>query len=179
MKKISINNRPYYFFNDMVNIKNFDPRLLEINKLSSKSANINIYHIEYMTMKSFDHVNIDTENPLYLIFNNLDGYIIEESNGDKYLIFASTNKKKEVLKKYTKLWNEIKNQIETINGGEPIKYKKDFMKIRFESDDDLSLGKILNVPSLIIVTRSVFQEDNKYYPQVYLHECFYEFVEKL
>ena len=53
------------------------------------------------------------------------------------------------------------------------------MKIRFESDDDLSLGKILNVPSLIIVTRSVFQEDNKYYPQVYLHEYFYEFVEKL
>ena len=179
MKKISINNRPYYCFNDMVNIKNFDPRLLEINKLSCKSANINIYHIEYMTMKRFDHVNIDTENPLYLIFNYVDGYIIEESNEDKYLTFASTNKNKEVLKKYTKLWNEIKNQTETRNGGEPIKYKKDFVKIRFELDDDLSLGKILNVLSLIIVTRSVFQEDNKYYPQVYLHEYFYEFVEKL
>ena len=98
MKKIIINNRPYYFFNDMVNIKNFDPSLLEINKLSCKSANINIYHIEYMTMKSLDHVNIDTENPLYLIFNNVDGYIIEESNGDKHLIFASTNKNKEVHK---------------------------------------------------------------------------------
>ena len=53
-------------------------------------------------MKSLDHVNIDSENPLYLIFNNVDGYIIEESNEDKYLIFASTNKNKKVLEKYTK-----------------------------------------------------------------------------
>ena len=53
------------------------------------------------------------------------------------------------------------------------------MKIRFKSDNDLPLGKILNIPSMIIVTRSVFQKGNKYYPQVYLHECLYEFVEKL
>ena len=48
-------------------------------------------------MKSLDHVNIDSDNSLYLIFNNVDGYI-EESNGDKYLVFASTDKNKEVLK---------------------------------------------------------------------------------
>ena len=153
---MGIKNRPYYFFNDMINIKSFDPKLLEINKLSCKSANISIYHIEYMKMKSLDHVNIDSENPLYLIFNNVDGYIIEGSNEDKYLIFASTNQNKKVLEKYTKLYNEIKNQIETINGGKPFKYQTDFMKIRFESDDDLPLGKILNITSLIIVTRCVF-----------------------
>ena len=44
-------------------------------------------------MKSLDHVNIDSVNSLYLVFNNSDGYI-EESNGDKYLIFASTTKNK-------------------------------------------------------------------------------------
>ena len=54
-------------------------------------------------MESLDHVNIYSENTLYVIFNNVDGYIIEESNEDVYLIFASTNKSKEVLKKYTKL----------------------------------------------------------------------------
>ena len=53
------------------------------------------------------------------------------------------------------------------------------MKIRFGSDDDLPLGKILNIRSMIIVTRSVFQENSKYYPEVYLHECGYEFVNKL
>ena len=82
-KEVDIENHPYYFFNDMVNIKNFDPSLLDIDKLSCKSANINIYHIEYIRMKSIEHVNIDSENPLYLLFNNVDGYIIKESNGEK------------------------------------------------------------------------------------------------
>ena len=94
-------------------------------------------------MESIDNQNIDSENPLSLIFNDVEGYIIEESNEDKYLIFALTKNNKKVLGIYRKLWNEIKKKIETINGGKPIKYKKDFMKIRFYSDnDDLSLGKI-------------------------------------
>ena len=88
-------------------------------------------------------------------------------------------KKKEVLEKYTKLWNDIKNQIETINGGKPMKYKKNFIKIGFKSDDDLPLGKILSIHSMIVVVRSVFQEDSKYYPQVCLHECVYEYVNEL
>ena len=77
-------------------------------------------------MKSLDHIHIDSENPLYLIFNNVDGYIIEESNGDKYLIFASTNQHKKVIKKYMKLWNEIENQIEIINGGKPVNLSERF-----------------------------------------------------
>ena len=52
------------------------------------------------------------------------------------------------------------------------------MKIRFESDDDLPLCKMLSISVCIIVTGSVFQDDNKYYPQVYLHECLYEFEHK-
>ena len=94
-------------------------------------------------------------------------------------INASKDKNEKVLEKYTKLWNETKNQIKTINGGKPIEYNKYFMKVRFESNDDLPLGKILNIPNMIIVNRSVFQEDNKYYPHVYLHECGYEFVNEL
>ena len=73
---------------------------------------------------------------------------------------------------------KIKNQIKTTNDGEcnsikPIEYKKDFIKIRFESDDNLPLGKILSIPG------SVFQEGNKYYSQVLLHECVYKSVDKL
>ena len=91
------------------------------------------------------------------------------------MIFASTDKNKEALENYTELWDEIKDQIETISGNKPIAYKKDFMKIKFESDDDLPLGKILSIPVCIITVRSVFQENNNYYPQVYLHECLYEY----
>ena len=50
------------------------------------------------------------------------------------------------------------------------------MKIRFESDDDLPLGKMLSIPMCIIVLGSVFKRDSNYYPQVYLHECMYECV---
>ena len=131
----------------MINIKKFFLNLLDIDKISFKSTDGVIYNIRYITMKSLDNENIDSENPLFLIFNNVDGYIecnsIEESNGNKYLIFVSTDKNKEVLKKYKELWDEIKNQIETRNGGKPMEYKKDFLKIRFESDDDLPLGNIL------------------------------------
>ena len=144
-----------------------------------KSTAVVIYNIKHITMKSLDHANIDCESFLYLVFNNVGEYIIKESIKDKYFVFSYTDKKKEVLEKYTKLLNEIKNQIETINGGKPIEYKKDFMKISFELDDDLSLGKVLSIHDLIIVNKSVLQEGNNYYPQVFLHECGYESVAKL
>ena len=52
-----------------------------------------IYHIEYITMKILYNENIDSVNSIYLIFNNVDGYIecksTKESNEDKYLILAS------------------------------------------------------------------------------------------
>ena len=47
------------------------------------------------------------------------------------------------------------------------------MKIKFESDDDLPLSKIINIPVCVIIINSVFEEDSKYYPQVLLHDCFY------
>ena len=63
-------------------------------------------------MKNSDHINIHSVNPLYLIIGKVDGSIecssTEEKNGNKYLTFASTDKNKVALKKYTKLWNEIK-----------------------------------------------------------------------
>ena len=62
---------------------------------------------------------------------------LKQKNGNKYLIFASTDKNKEVLTKYTELWDGIKNQVKTINGGKPGEYRKDFMKIKFNSDDNL------------------------------------------
>ena len=75
---------------------------------------------------------------MYLIINKADCYI-EESNGIKYLIFAFTDRNKEVLTKYAKLWNKIKYLIKTINGCEEGKYEKYFKKIKFNSDDYIYL----------------------------------------
>ena len=68
----------------------------------------------------------------------------------------------------------MKHLIETINGGKKGKYEKDFMKIRFESDDNLPLNNILKLNMLTTIVRSVFEEDGKYYPQVFLNEYLYE-----
>ena len=80
----------------MINIKNFDPNLLKIDKKSYK--NIDIYYIGYITMKDFDDVSINSVNPSYLIVGEVDGYI-EEKYGNKYLVFPSPDKNKEVLGK--------------------------------------------------------------------------------
>ena len=94
IKQINIKNRTYYFFNDMINIKNFDPNLLKIDNNSYK--NIGIYDIGYITIKSIsDYENINSVNPLYLIIGNVNGYI-EENKGNKYLTFTSNDQNKKV-----------------------------------------------------------------------------------
>ena len=77
IKEINIKNRTYYFFDDIINIKNFDLNLLKTDKKSFK--NIDIYYIGYIIMKDSDYVKIDSVNPLYLIISEVDGYI-EEKN---------------------------------------------------------------------------------------------------
>ena len=72
----------------MINIKDFILSLIKIDKKSYK--NIGIYHIGYMTIKDSDHVKVNSVSPLHLIIVGVDGYI-EESNGYKYLTFASTD----------------------------------------------------------------------------------------
>ena len=67
--------------------------------------------------------------------------------------------------KLNKLWDGIKNLIEKVNN-KPGEYGKDFMKIKFNSDDNLPLNKILKIHICTIVIRSVFEEDGKYYPQI-------------
>ena len=92
IKQINIKNCIYYFFNDTINIKEFDSSQLKLDKKSYKS--IGIYYIGYITIKSIsDYESINSVNPLHLIIAEVDGYI-EENTGNKYLRFASTDKNK-------------------------------------------------------------------------------------
>ena len=110
---------------------------------------------------------------MYLFIGETDGQS-EEKNGNKYLIIVSTDKIKEVLTKYAEPWDEIEYMIRTINGGEAGEFVKEHMKIKFSSNDNLPLNKVLNLHNLTIVVRSVFQENSKFYPQVFLDKCLYE-----
>ena len=73
-----------------------------------------------------------------------------------------------------KVWKGVKKVIKTINGGEKIEYGKDYMKIRFKSNDDLPLNKPIKLRLLTIIIRSVFSEDGKFYPQLFLDDALYE-----
>ena len=142
IKQINIKTRTYYFYNDMINFKNFESNLLKIDRKSYK--NICIYNVGYVTIKKVDDCeNIYSANPLHLHVNHANGYI-EEKNGNKYLIFDSTDKNKELLKKYLDVYNGIKNKIEEISSDE-CDYEEDYMKIKFISDDDLPLNKPLKI----------------------------------
>ena len=172
VREVNIKNRTYYFFDDMINIEVFDPDLLKIDKKTYK--NIDIYYIGYITIKSIDDYEyIYSVNPLYLIIGEVDGHI-EEKNGSKYLVFDSTDENRKVLEKYAELWDGIKNEIKTINGGKEGEYSKIFKKIKFDTNDNLSLNKPLKLHMLTIIVRSIFEEDSKLYLQVYLDECLYE-----
>ena len=169
IKEINITNWTYYGFNDIINIENFNPNLFKIEKKSYK--NIDIYYIGYITIKYISEI-INSVNPLYFIVGKTNEHI-EEKNGNKYLVFDYTNKNKGELEEYTELWDRIKSQIKTIDN-KPSNYEKDSMKIKFYSDDKLLLNKPPNVYNLTVVTRSVFEEDGKYYPQFSLDKCLYE-----
>ena len=95
VKQINIKNRTYYFYNDMVNIKDYEPNLLKIDREPYKD--IGIYNTGYIAIKKIDDCeNIDSVNPLHLLVNHENGYI-EAKNENKYLIFDSTDENKELL----------------------------------------------------------------------------------
>ena len=168
VKQIDIENRTYYFYNDIIDLKNFQSHSLKIDKKPYKD--IDIYNIGYITIKKIDDCeNIYGVNPLYLRINYANGYI-EEKGVNKYLVFDSTDENKELLKN---VFNGIRNKIKKISGDE-CDYEKDYMKIKFNSDDDLPLNKPLKFHNMTITIRSVFEEDGKLYPQVFLDDTLYE-----
>ena len=128
VKQINIKHQIYYFYNDNIDIKNFDAKLLKIDKKLYKD--IGICNIGCITSKKLMIVK--------KFIDHASGYI-EEKGVNKYLVFDSTNKNKELLKKYNDVWNGIKNKIKEVSDSE-CDYEKDYMKIKFNSDDNLPLN---------------------------------------
>ena len=127
VRQINIKNRTYYFYDDINDLKDIEPNLLKNDKKSYR--NIDIYCIEYITIKKIvDYESIYSVNPLYLRINHASGYI-EEKNGNKYLIFDSVDENKKVFKKYGDVWDGIKNKIKAINGDKGNDHGKDYVKI--------------------------------------------------
>ena len=108
VKQINIKNWSYYFYNDIIDLETFKSNLLKIDKQSYKD--ISIYNIEYITINKIDDCeSISSVNPLYLRVTDASGYI-EEINGNKYLIFDSTNGNKELIKNTMMFWMDLKKK---------------------------------------------------------------------
>ena len=89
------------------------------------------------------------------------------------MVFNSTDENKELLKKYNDVFSRIRNKIKKLRGNK-CDYEKDYMKIKFKSDDDLPLNKQVKFHNMIVTIGYVFEEDGKLYPQVFLDHTLYE-----
>ena len=138
-KQINIKNRSYYLYRNWIDLKKFWCRVFKNwQKVIQKHWYL-LYWIQ-LTYKNWWLLDNFTVNPLYLDIAHASGYIewnsiecnsvecnsIEENNGNKYLVLDDIYENKEVLEKYEEVWEGIKKEIETINGGEKIEYGKDF-----------------------------------------------------
>ena len=133
-KQLNIKNQTYYFFDDMIDIRNFHSNLLKIDKKPYKD--IDIYYIGYIPNKKFgDCEHIHSVNPLHLIIHSVTGYF-EEKNGEKYLILDSA-------KKYEEVFSETISEIKTFNGRKELFYEKNYVRIGVDADDDIPLNKQL------------------------------------
>ena len=168
VKDIDIKDWTYYFSSDIINIENFKWNNIKVDEKSYKD--ILIYYIGYVTIK--EYIKIDSVKPLYLIFRYLNEYF-EEINGNKYLTLVPTNESKEKIEKEEKLWIKIRDFIRSV-----IKNLDDSdekcMKIKFNSDGELPLNKMIKIPTMALAVRAIFLENNKYHPEVSLDECLYE-----
>ena len=163
-RQLSIKNRSYYFYNDLINVLNFEANNLKSDKKTWKD--IDIFYIGYVDKKP--DCNVNGVNPLYLIINRVYGYV-SEKNGNKFL---TIDKGDAVLKKYDQVFSGIKYHIEKVDG--EVNINSDYNKITFLSDDLLPLNKLTYFPTLTVVIRCVFKQDRLFYPQVYLDDSLYQ-----
>ena len=109
IKQINIKNRTYYFYNDRIDLKDFDAKLLKIDKKDHND--IDIYNIPYVTVKKIDDCNnINSVNLLYLMIDEMTGHF-EEKNENKYLVLDNVDENKEVSKKYEEVWEGVKKKL--------------------------------------------------------------------
>ena len=143
-------SRTYYFYNNLIHILNFEPSNLKLGRKTSMG--LDIYYIGYADKKPEWNINI--VNPLYLMINKIDDYFAQK-NGKKYLKIADTVRNSDVLEKYGQVFNGIKYHIKNINGSDNV-YDKDYMKIKFNSEDGIPLGKTMYFPTITVTNRCVF-----------------------
>ena len=127
--QIKMINQACYSYYDIIRLKYFDPMFSNINRKQARIKRIDDYERICSVIA-----------PFYWVFSFASGYI-KEWVGNKYLISDNSFAiNKNLLKKYTEFWDLVKHEIKKINGDKKTDYRKDYIKIKFESDNDLPLN---------------------------------------
>ena len=140
--------------------------------MTKKSDGIGIYYLRYEYKKKITECNeINSVNPLYFRITDMKGQFIKDKSDNVWylIIFGNEN----VLRIFANIWKSIRTKIEENTDGIVV-YDKDYMRIKFESNDNLPTDKIVNICLAAIIIRSVFAQNGKYYPQLLLDSALYE-----
>ena len=162
IKQINIKNRTYYFYNDIINLDEFDESKIKVDKKDFND--IDIYYLGYEHKKKISEYNvIDSVNPLYLRIISMNGQFEKGKDDAWYLIISY---KDDVSEKLMDIFESIKKKI-TEKTWDLVEYDKDYIKIKFENDDILPVDKDVNIHMATITIRTIFAQDCKYYPQLF------------
>ena len=163
IKSLKIKNKYYYDCDDIIIYDfDFDIGLVKIFKRKSKIG-VNIYYIGYKPYID------DTITSLFFFVDRLFGFIEEiKGSSDRYL--AVSTKNEIIINIFNKLWKFIENKITSDDSNNKT---KEYYKLRFDSDLYLPLGTLIEFHSLIKNVSCVIENDNEYYPEIYLDGCFY------
>ena len=166
-KEINIKNRTYYFYNDIINLDEFDESKIKSDKKDFND--IDIYYFGHEYKKKITECNIiKSVNPLYLRIIHIKGQFEKRKDDVWYLVIFDED---DVCKKLIDIFESIKNEI-TEKMWDALEYDKDYMKIKFESNNVFSIDKDVNIHLATIVIRAIFAKDGKYYPQLFLDDGF-------
>ena len=178
VKSLKVKNESIFDSNDMIQLNNFDSRLLKINKRENRKNN-NIYYISYKINKPEHKIN--SINNLYFVIDYLYG-TIEKIDGskDRYLVIDEDRLiNKNNIDLFYYLWNAIINKIKYLRGYDVMfddneVIIKDWNKIRFSSDVFIPNDVLINFQSLVIVIN--YEKNDEFIPEIYIDEGYFEKV---
>ena len=154
----------------MINLDEFDESKIKVDR--KNFTDIDIYYLGYKYKKKITECNeINSLNPLYLRIRDIKGQFKKgKSDNVWYLIIFGDP---DILRKFANIWKSIRAKVEENTDG-IVQYDKDYMKIKFESNDNLPTDNIVNMHLVTIIIRSVFAQNGKFYPQLFLDDGFYK-----
>ena len=171
IKEITIKNQTYYFYNDIINLDEFDESKIKVGKKDFND--IDIYYLGYKHKKKISKCDvINSINALYLRIVNMNGQFEKGKDDAWYLVISD---KDDVYKKLVDIFKSIKNKI-TEKTRDVVEYDNDYMKIKFESSNIFPTYKDVNIHIATIIIRAIFAKDGKYYPQLFLDDGLYKNV---